>query len=140
MGGNTTGFGYSGHDLTSITSPNGTATGNIAISYLTGDKVGTYTDATRAATTYDYDSVGESDAALMPISLHRSHRCQQSYHHLCYQRLEVVKVQDASGNIVSNTYTPDANISQYTDPWATTPSSASTPAPGQQHQQSALGD
>jgi YD repeat-containing protein len=28
----------------------------------------------------------------------------------------VVKVRDASGNIVSNTYTPDANISQYTDP------------------------
>ncbi len=27
----------------------------------------------------------------------------------------MVKVQDASGNIVSNTYTPDANISQYTD-------------------------
>ncbi len=116
MDGNTTSFGYSGHDLTSISSPNDTATGNIAISYLTGDKVGTYTDATKAATSYDYDQQGESDCsfdAQYPCTEVTDANSNTTTY--ATSGLEVVKVQDASGNIVSNTYTPDANISQYTD-------------------------
>ncbi len=46
MDGNTTGFGYSGHDLTSITDPNVTSTGGTStISYFSGDKVNLYSDS-----------------------------------------------------------------------------------------------
>ena len=113
MDGNTTSFVYSGHDVTTITDPRGKTT---TLSYLTGDVVGSITDATNATTSFDYDSSSESDCtgiAQLPcteVTDANTHVTTYSY-----SGLEVMHVRDASGNTVSNQYSPDANISQYTD-------------------------
>ncbi len=105
--GATTKFDYSGGDLISITDPMGNVT---TISYLTGDKVGTITDATGTnSITFTYNSgttvVTDRDGNPTTYTWNVNEPEQDI----------VTNVTDALGHPQSNTYDPNYNMTSYTD-------------------------
>jgi RHS repeat-associated protein len=106
--GKTTMFDYSNNDLTTITDPNGNVT---AISYLTGDKVSTITDATQQGTILFAYTSGNTVVT------------DRNGHNTTYyidttnptNPDTIIKVTDAHGHNQKTTYDPNLDVTTYND-------------------------
>lgn len=110
----TTHFTYSGNDLQGITDP---MTNTTSITYLSGDLVGSVQDALKnPATSFAYKP--SSDAACsaigsLPCTVVTDPNGGKTTY--TYNGLHVQDVVDQLGHKQKNTYTPDANVTTYTD-------------------------
>ncbi len=115
LNGKTTTLGYTGTDLTSITDPD---TNGTSISYQSGThRVNELTDALSNHTFVAYYAPGASQCGIitsLPCTVFTDARSNTTIYG--YSGLEVQQVVDGNGNLEQRTYTPDANVSQYTDP------------------------
>ncbi len=115
LNGKTTSFAYSSHLLTSITDPDNNTTG---ITYQSGgNRLDHLTDALNFTTYYAYYSPGSSQCGsvtTLPCTTIKDANSHTTIY--SYSGLEVQNVVDGNGNMESTSYTPDANVSQYTDP------------------------
>jgi RHS repeat-associated protein len=114
LNGKTTTLAYTSNDLTSITDPDNNVTG---IGYqASGNRVNEITDALTNHAFVAYYSPGASQCGSIT-----SFACTvftDANNHTTiygYNGLEVQDVVDGNGNMEQNSYTSDANISQYTD-------------------------
>ena len=112
----TTTLSYSSHNLTTIADPNSNST---LIGYQSGNsRVNELTDALGFHSYVGYYSPGASQCGSNITTLPCT-TFQDANSHITiygYNGLQVQDVVDANGNMEQSTYTPDANISQYTDP------------------------
>ncbi len=114
LNGKTTSFAYSSHDLTSITDPNSNKT-NI-VYQTSGNRVSQITDALGNSSYVAYYSPGASQCGsitTLPCTTFKDANSHTTIY--SYTDMEVQDVVDGNGNMEQNSYTPDANISQYTD-------------------------
>lgn len=117
LNGKTTSFGYgSNHLLTSVTDPDSHAT---SIFYQSGgNRLDHITDALNTTTYYAYYSPGASQCTSQIPTLPCTVVTDANSHTTIYgySGQEVQAVVDGNGNLEQKSYTPDANVSQYTDP------------------------
>jgi RHS repeat-associated protein len=116
LNGKTTAFGYgTSHLLTTVTDPDSNQTG---IAYQSGgNRLDHLTDALTNVTYYAYYSPGASQCGSQITNLPCTTVKDANSHTTIYgySGLEVQDVVDANGNLQSRSYTPDANVNQYTD-------------------------
>ena len=112
--GKTTHFVYNGHDLTSITDP---LSGVTSLSYLSGDLVGSEQDAfLDPATTFDYEPVNAPECQkynTLPCTVVTDPNTGTTTYYS--SGLLVKYVFDQLQDQQKNTYTPDSNVTTYTD-------------------------
>jgi RHS repeat-associated protein len=112
--GKTTHFVYNGHDLTSITDP---LTNTTALTYKTGDLVGSEQDAfLDPATTFDYEPVNAPECqaiTTLPCTVVTDPNSGETTYYA--SGFQVKYVFDQLQHQQQHTYTPDANVTTYTD-------------------------
>src|SRR5579885_2498371 len=115
LNGKTTTFGYTGNDVTTITDPDSNST---SIAYQSsGNRVSQITDALNKHAYLAYYSQGANQCGKITLSPCVAYQDANNHFTIYgYSGLEVLEVIDGNGNMESTAYTPDANVSSYTDP------------------------
>src|SRR5579883_259561 len=115
LNGKNTTFGYTGNDVTTITDPDSNST---SIAYQSsGNRVSQITDALNKHAYLAYYSQGANQCGKITLSPCVAYQDANNHFTIYgYSGLEVLEVIDGNGNMESTAYTPDANVSSYTDP------------------------